>query len=66
MPSPPGGHDFYVIGTKTDSSIISNGPYNTLNEAISAGNDAIASGDIVSYVVRYTDSHGNQVDYDQN
>lgn len=66
MPSPPGGHDFMVHGTKNDSSQINYGPFNTLNEAKSFGDDMVASDAIESYYITYTDSHGNQVDYDQN
>lgn len=63
---PSGGHDFYVHGTKDDSSQINFGPFNTLNQAIQFAEDQQASGNIVSWTITYTNAQGNEVQYDEN
>ncbi len=66
MPNPPGGHNFVVHGTKNDSTMVNYGPFDTLNQAQSFGDDLVASNAIESYYITYTDAHGGIIEYEQN
>lgn len=54
-----------VRGVKDDSSVVNEGPFNTIAAAMQFGDDQVASGYFVDYTITYTDAHGNTVEYQQ-
>lgn len=62
----PGGVSNVVIhGTRPDGTTVDFPPMNSIPAAVTVANEAVQDGVIVDYYITYTDSHGNEIRYDQ-